>query len=99
MAAAEATEAGGILKEGVRVRFMPEACFTKRVELCAMQIPFVSKVSQMGKTLRMSFVSSTLVTVDNLHGFGFFSEFLSSIIAALSKHLVIESTSKLRSQE
>ncbi|RYR65480.1 hypothetical protein Ahy_A03g011410 isoform D [Arachis hypogaea] len=66
-------EAGGILKLWVMFRFIAAACFTKSVEPCATQIPTVTEVSQMGITLRRSFVSSTLVTVANLHGFSFSS--------------------------
>lgn len=87
-APAEAMEAGGMLKVVVRWRFMEAACLMNKVELCAMTIPLVKEVSQMGITLRISFVSSTLVNVDSLHGLmSLSSTFLSSIIAALSRHL------------
>ena len=71
-----------------RFRFM--ACLMKNVEVCATQTPNGRMASQIGIMLRISFISSTLVTVASLHGFCCFSsaEFcLSSRIAALSRNL------------
>ena len=69
MAAEEMTNAGGILKLSVSFKSVAAACLTKSVGPCAMEIPLVNAVSQMGIRFRMSFVSSTFVTVDSLQGF------------------------------
>ncbi|MCI10149.1 hypothetical protein A2U01_0031241 [Trifolium medium] len=89
IAAAEAIEAGGIVKLLLSFKFIAAACFTKSVEACATHIPVVNDVSHIGIMFRISFVSSTLVTVANLHGLCFSPTCLSSIIAALSRNLFI----------
>jgi hypothetical protein len=71
IAAAEEIEAAGIVKLSLSFKFIEAACFTKSVWPCATHIPVVNDVSYMGIMFRISFVSSTLVTVANLHGLSF----------------------------
>lgn len=95
-AARETMEAGGILKFGVMFKFKVAACLVKKVEVCAKHTPNGSAVSHMGIMMRISFTSSTFVTVANIHGFFFFCSKLlgvcssSSTMAALSRNLQIK---------
>lgn len=82
-------EAGGTTKLLEILRSKVVLCLTKKVEVWATQMPNGSVVSQIGIMLRMSFSSSTSVTVESLHGLCLVDEFwLSSIIAALSRNLM-----------
>ncbi|KAK7281901.1 hypothetical protein RIF29_10266 [Crotalaria pallida] len=69
IAATEAIEVAGIVKLWLNFKFMVAACFTKSVDPCATHIPVtvINEVSHMGNMFKTSFVSSTLVIVDNLH--------------------------------
>ncbi|WVZ08190.1 hypothetical protein V8G54_021536 [Vigna mungo] len=81
-------DAGGISKLLLIFKFIAADCLTKSVDPYATDNPTNTVVSHMGTTFRISFVSSTLVTVANLHGFSFFSSlYFSSTIAALSRNL------------
>ncbi|RHN68322.1 hypothetical protein MtrunA17_Chr3g0112641 [Medicago truncatula] len=92
IAVTETTEPGGIVKLSLSFKFIEAACFTKSVVACAKVIPVVNEASHMGIMLRTSFVSSTLVTVANLHGLCFGLTGVSSNIAALSRNLFIISS-------
>ena len=60
----DSMEAGGILKLLFIFKFIAAACLTVWF---AVHTPTTNEVSHMGITFRISFVSSTLVTVADRH--------------------------------
>ena len=90
-------ETGGTRKWGPILLSMVLPCFIKNDVLCdSVAIPKVKQENQMGTILNITFVSSTWVTVQTFHGFGFtlpcvsvcHSEESCTIMAALSRNLM-----------
>ena len=90
-------EAGGIRKWEPILLSMVLPCFMKSELLCNAVIAKIKQENQMGTILNISLVSSTWVTGQTTHGFGFLlpcasvvfhSEESGTIMAALSRNLI-----------